>query len=271
MKNLRKTFERHDTERFSTWKELLLQGKTKINAKQLYPHDLVKLIMENNHDDIVEEQWKVLSSQINLKNCLPVVDVSSSMLSGSTVIPLHVSIALGIIMAENINGFFHNYMITFHSEPTFSVLCGKNLKEKVSYTEKLKWGGSTNIESVFKLLLNIAKEKTLQQENIPKRIFIISDMEFDQCHHDVTNWENIKKMYDESGYQRPEIVFWNVNGSSQDFPVQVNENGVCLISGFSTSILKNLLSDEPLDCMNILRNCLDNTRYDVFRETFVIN
>ena len=174
-------------------------------------------------------------------------------------------------MAENINGFFHNYMITFHSEPTFSVLCGKNLKEKVSYTEKLKWGGSTNIESVFKLLLNIAKEKTLQQENIPKRIFIISDMEFDQCHHDVTNWENIKKMYDESEYQRPEIVFWNVNGSSQDFPVQVNENGVCLISGFSTSILKNLLSDEPLDCMNILRNCLDNTRYDVFRETFVIN
>ena len=47
-------------------KELLLQGKTKINAKQLYPHDLVKLIMENNHDDINVKDHNF--SNVNMQN-----------------------------------------------------------------------------------------------------------------------------------------------------------------------------------------------------------
>lgn len=259
MKNLRKTFEKHDQSRFLEWKSLLSQGKVKVNAKQLYPHDLIKCVLGKNYDSIIEEQWKILSSQTKLKNCLSVVDVSGSMLYGKSVTPLHVAIALGLLICENNEGTFHNRVITFHDEPNFESVEGETLQEKVTQMINMPWGGSTDLEKVFRLIL----EKCSNRMDVPEKIFIISDMQFNSCTGNVTNWENIKSMYNKAGYNRPEIVFWNVNGSSDDFPVTVNEDGVCLISGFSPSILKSLCSDGTLNSMNILRKCLDDIRYEL--------
>ena len=76
-------------------------------------------------------------------------------------------------------------------------------------------------------------------------------MEFDCCGN-LTNYEMIKKAYNVSGYQCPQLVFWNVNGRAGNVPVTVNKQGVALISGASPSVIKSVLTNKvnPVDIMD---------------------
>ena len=77
--------------------------------------------------------------------------------------------------------------------------------------------------------------------------------------------EMIKSKYRNAGYQLPQIVFWNVRAEINNVPSEDNEKGVGLISGFSPSILKDILKGEinrkptPLETM---MNVVDSGRYD---------
>ena len=73
-------------------------------------------------------------------------------------------------------------------------------------------------------------------------------------------------MYAEHEYIRPNIIFWNVNGKSTDFPVSVDDYGTCMISGASPSILKSVLKVSQLSSVNILREVLDSERYLPIRQ-----
>ena len=75
-------------------------------------------------------------------------------------------------------------------------------------------------------------------------LLILSDMQFDQCSRfDNSAMESIRRQYQKAGYQAPKIVFWNLN-SHDNVPVKENEDGVALVSGFSPSILKSVLSAD---------------------------
>lgn len=54
--------------------------------------------------------------------------------------------------------------------------------------------------------------------------------------------------YEAAGYTLPQVVFWNLAASripgQKSTPVQVNEKGVALVSGFSGQLLK-LFMDKP--------------------------
>jgi len=100
---------------------------------------------------------------------------------------------------------------------------------------------------------------------MPKRLFIISDMQFNKADDQfVTNFQNIQGKYKQAGYAMPTIVFWNVNGTINDFPVSHEENGTVLVSGFSPSILKDLVqSGDFSNPLTFLRKVLDAERYNV--------
>lgn len=49
----------------------------------------------------------------------------------------------------------------------------------------------------------------------------------------------MEKAFNDSGYQLPNIIFWNVAGSSNGVSVTKFEDGVSMISCFSTNILEN--------------------------------
>ena len=92
---------------------------------------------------------------------------------------------------------------------------------------------------------------------LPKRLFIISDMQFNEIEYRSagvkTNFEVIEQKYKDAGYTRPQIVFWNVNGSSTDFPVTVDDQGTALISGFSPSVMKAVVNGKDFSPSTILR------------------
>jgi hypothetical protein len=72
----------------------------------------------------------------------------------------------------------------------------------------------------------------------------------------------IKKKYESSGYTIPEVVFWNVQSRSRgNLPVAFDENGTALISGFSPSILKSLLSGNRITPLDIMNQSVESDRY----------
>lgn len=64
--------------------------------------------------------------------------------------------------------------------------------------------------------------------------------------------DSISSMYREAGYSLPRLVFWNVGYSYDTIPMQNNEKGVLLVSGFSKNLVRAVSSgvtdmDELLD------------------------
>ncbi len=270
MKRLKNAFQKHSPERFDMWTNQLKLGNpkvAKVNAKQLYPHELIREVRTRTANEVTEAQWKVLVDEVrklgSLSDAVVVVDTSGSM-ADPNYIPLDVAVSLGLIISDVVTGPFHGHVISFNTVPAFTVIPDASLRERWNAVSSMKWGGSTDIEKTFKLIVDRGSQCGLSQKEMPKRLFIISDMQFNSC-SSKTNWERINEIYAESGYVRPQIVFWNVNGDSTDFPITVDENNTAMISGFSPSIIKALLKGEQLTPMIVVRNALDDPRYDPVR------
>ena len=278
MKRLKKAFEKHAPDQFAVWKTKLVKGEVEVKAKQLFPHELVhELRVKGGSDVVCEAQWKVLESEVEklgtLKDSLCICDVSGSMESwgfgyGSgkapAFVPMDVSIALSLIVANAVQGPFHNHVITFHDTPTFHVVKSGSLYDRYMGLKCAPWGGSTNLQATFGLILDQAKKHKLAPKDMPKRVFLFSDMQFDQAtqvHCQKTNYQVIESKYAKHGYTRPQIVFWNLVGSSTDFSVSVSDNGTALISGFSPSVMKAILNGKDFSPYTVMRDTLDDERY----------
>lgn len=274
MHKLEKAFARNDPERFNQWKAGLEKGETKVNALQLFPHEIVKKYLSlGTKDALLEAQWKEIlehTKKLNtFKNSMVVVDVSGSMMSGSTgVIPLHVALALGILISECVIQPFTNNVITFHDKPTNVNIEASSLFEKLRKLQRAPWGMSTNIQAVFDLLLDAAKINKLPNENMIKQVFIVSDMQFNiACPGNMlTNFETARLKFKSAGYDLPQLVFWNVNGKFNEYPVTIDETGTILISGFSQSVLKYIIEGQEVTPWGILLNTINSERYKKIRD-----
>jgi hypothetical protein len=71
----------------------------------------------------------------------------------------------------------------------------------------------------------------------------------------------------DAGYQLPRLVFWNVNSRTGTIPVKENDLGVALVSGFSTNLVKMVMSNktDPYEC---LLETLNSPRYLPIKEAF---
>ena len=152
--------------------------------------------------------------------------------------PISVAFSLAIYFAERNSGDFKNHFITFSCNPQLVEIKGKDIYEKVKYCETFAECANTDIQAVFDLVLSTAvKNKTLP-EDMPSKLYIISDMEFDYCaeNSDVTNFEYAKEKFEQNGYALPKVVFWNVASRNMQSPVEMNEQGVTLVSGCNPRI-----------------------------------
>jgi hypothetical protein len=263
-----KAFNRNDEERFCEYLESVLSGEKKIHSETLYPYQVIRTIFNspyNNNNNIDAKQkkamnvlWENLPNYMEEEeNVIAVVDVSGSMYGEfiKDLRPITISVSLGIYFAERNTGIFKDTFITFSKNPKLQKIIGNDIYEKVVNVSKSDWGYNTNLIKTFKTIIDVAKENELKEEELPKKVYIISDMQFDVAIEDnsKTNFEAIDNMFKEAGYKRPKLVFWNVNAYS-DVPIDMDENGTYLISGASPSILKYVM------------NCDSSTPYDFMLE-----
>lgn len=276
-------FLKNDEERRKEYLEKLKKGETKINASTLYPHDIVHKYSGGycrlgNNDATIEALWKALPDTVQgCGNTIVVADGSYSMTDNiggnTTVTALDVANALAIYFAEHSSGEFKDKYITFSERPQLVDFSkADSLHDKLQIALTYDECANTNIEKVFDLILTTAIKHNMRQEDMPKNILIISDMEFDSCatSGDSNIWrrnrpnqrlfEIIAQRYADAGYQFPRLVFWNVNSRTDTIPVKENELGVALVSGFSVNIVKMVISNK-LDPYECLLETLNSERY----------
>ena len=279
-------FNRHDYTRRAEFLEDVQNGVEKINADTVNPYEIVKRYHNDNeycywdshvssYDKELELAWKALPNKLkDDKDVLVVLDTSGSMMSeipNSRLRIAHVANSLAIYFAERLHGQFRNKIISFSRTPKYLDLSNcTTLRDKLQYIESQSEVANTNITATMRLILNTARQNHMSQSKLPSTILILSDMEFDGCvefegdyifgDQRKSLFEDIQREYESYGYKMPRIAFWNIGSRTNAIPLQQNDLGVALISGFSTSTAEMVMSNE-LDPYKALIKVITKKRY----------
>ena len=261
-----KAFNKNAEVAYREYKGNLATGEATINAGAVYPYDVVKSVNEGDRQ-VADAQWKALPNYMEGSNerVIPVVDVSGSMWcpagGSSSVSCLDVAVSLGLYISERNEGIFKDKFVTFSTHPSFVSVSG-SLSNRLRTMKNSDWGMSTNVEAVFNLLLDSAVQHSVQESDMPTKILILSDMQFNQCANMGDNFmDMISAKYKNAGYKAPELVFWNMRAGN-NVPVTFDQKGVALVSGFSPSLMKSVLACESLNPVQMMKDTVCVERYD---------
>lgn len=263
MMNYRNAFKRHDSERFDDYINRVSEGKEKINATTLYPYDIVeKIIYGKEENKVLEVQWENLPNYIEQTNAVVMADVSASM-NGR---PMATSIGLALYFAERNTGAYHNLFMTFSYEPQFVQIKGKTITEKVRNIQYADWRMNTDLCKALMKILSLAVKNKCSQEEIPKSLIIITDMEIDSCTSEREQlYDKVSRKFEEAGYKIPNVVFWNVNSRKDTFLADKHSKGVQLVSGQSVNTFKNLLGAIDKTPIEFMYSVLNSERYQCIK------
>ena len=260
---------------------------TKVNATTLYPYEVVAKACNGNgwwlkpisevDRAMVNKYWENLPDYLNGKDCsmMCVVDTSGSMTGSNAAAPINVAISLGMYCAERVGGPFKNHYISFSSMPQLIKVEGIDFVDKARRIYETNLCENTNLEAVFDLLLDTARNRRVRKEDIPKTIVVISDMEIDQgtgsyWGSNVPRWttstastemEKIRMKWAHYGFELPKLVYWNVD-ARQDTILDAGPN-VTFVSGMSPTIFKQVLTGKTGYDLMIETICSD--RYAVIK------
>ena len=265
--------------RFASSKE------TKVNAGALYPHDIAHRAFGMSigtsiyapERQMLQKYWDNLPDYYKgrKENGIAVVDVSGSMYGT----PLEAAVSMGAYIADKAHGPFAHHFITFSDTPELVEFRGVDIVDKMKRCKDASWDMSTNLEGVFDMLLDTARKSRASANDMPERIYIFSDMEFNAC---VTNsqkvrgpWgyhfmamnragidtlmETMKKKWAAYGYKLPSVVFWNLNSRGRNNIPAIGE-GFSYVSGFSPVIMQQILAGK--DGIDLMLEKLNSSRYD---------
>ena len=290
----RNAFARHDLtrekENKQTYAEFAKSAETKVNAKTLNPCEVVSeatRIFHNALDStdrlMVNKYWDNLEDYFKNAtfNGVAVVDTSGSMTGGwnsrnSKIKPIDVAISLGMYCAEkcNKNSPWYGHYITFSRQARLIPVEGVDFVDKVKRIYQKNLCENTNIKSVFDLILNLAIQNNVKQEDMPENIIVISDMKFDSCATFNSNrhWggsdaretqsemERIAKIWKAHGYRLPHLVFWNVEARQDNIPMRDNGR-VTFVSGYSPVIYEMVMTGKT--GLDLVMDKLNSERYAV--------
>ena len=270
-------FQKNDTERFEGYKESLKKGETTVNASVLFPHDCVRTV-KYGESDIADAQFDALPNYMEGTNeriiCIPDTSGSMGVAVAGKILAVDVSQALALYCSAKIqeDSPFYKKFIPFCSESQFVDWDGMKFSDAVNNRRIFDGAiGSTRIDTALDLILKTAKFFKLSNDYIPTTLMIISDMQF----HSGNNWpgmsgtaskdtevEKCLKRWDEAGYNRPKIVYWNVAGYAGS-PATVKMPNTALISGFSPSVLKAVLSGEDFTPLAVMNRALEKYKINM--------
>ena len=252
---------------------------TKVNASVLYPVDIAHQIFNKYQPSMIERQawqkyWDALPNYYGDKEepGIAIVDVSGSMYGQ----PMEAAVSMGAYIAERGKGPFKDHFITFSGNPQLVEFTGVDIYDKFKRAASADWGQNTNIEAVFDMLLRIGMSNHVAPEDMPKTLYIFSDMEFDECitrgartydqwgytrpmnrgQIDTVMEQQINK-WRAAGYKAPRVIFWNLRSSHNNIPA-IGE-GFSYVSGFSPIMIENILSGK--DRIALMRDKLNSERY----------
>lgn len=267
------------------------ENKT-VNADALYPHDVAhkafelqgwNRAMRVGPDSVerlmLQKYWDNLKDFYNgrQENGIAIVDTSGSM----NGVPMEAAVSMGAYIAEKAHGPFAGHFITFSANPHLVKFEGVDIADKLNRCVSADWGINTNLEAVFDLLLNTALSSRAAAEDMPERLYIFSDMQFDQCVTSgrVSNdrygygrslgqsgidtlMDTMRKKWAAHGFKLPSVVFWNLNAWAGNNIPAIGP-GFSYVSGFSPVMIEQILSGK--DGIDLMLDKLNSERYAPIR------
>ena len=253
---------------------------TTVNADVLNPVDIAKKCFDYNKKTktdiaMLEKYWTNLKDYYNghEENGLCIVDTSGSMYGT----PIEAAVSMGAYIAERGHGPFANHFITFSNNPTLVKFEGTDIVDKFDRVRsRSDWGNSTNIEAVFDMLLHTAKKDNVSPADMPERLYIFSDMEFNYCVNTNSNenakygyrseitedaisteLEKIAQKWTAEGYELPKVIFWNLDARQNNIPALGGR--FSYVSGFNMNMVETILSGK--DGYDLMLAKLNSDRY----------
>ncbi len=277
----RKRFEEHIRK--------ALEGDGKVNGRRLMPHEFIMALedRETNETDqnTLQAQWNDLRDSILEKGSLGKTVVMCDFSGSMSGMPMNVSKGLGLLCAECTHPAFRNRMLTFDSTPNWhDVSKYDSLYEKIKSFRGVSQGLSTNFQAAVDLILRRLIDAKVPVGEEPDVLLVLTDMGWDQANNSYgtnggfeTHIDRIRKQFEnKGGWKVPTIVVWNISGNFQEFHHEAETVGTCTISGWSPNILKYIMSGENLieklnnlTPLNMMREVLDDPRYDPIRQLFI--
>ena len=264
----RGAFLRNDSARYSDYMAQVRRGEASLHTGAVMPYEIVRAAYSADEADraALDATWRALEDFTRDENALVVADGSGSMYWGGDPKPATVAQSLAIYFAQRNRGAFRNHFITFSMNPRLVEVKGADIVEQVNYCRSFCECGNTDLQRVFELILDAAVQGRVPQEELPSTLYIVSDMEFDECAEDasvsVFAWS--KAAFRRHGYALPRVVFWNVQSRNCQQPVSMNAQGVALVSGCTPRIFSQVMSGE-LDPYANMMSVLGSERYAMIR------
>jgi hypothetical protein len=178
-------------------------------------------------------------------------------------------LALGLLISELSQEPWKGRVITFEETHQLHKLHGANLKVKlqplVAALGPRKKGA--NLQGVFSKILSTAVAGRLRKDMMVKRVFVLSDMDFDGWAGPaaawVTEYQSISNQFSAEGFAEPEVVFWNVGTSKASMPVVAAQEGAALVSGYSKNLVRLFLeADGNLTPATVMAGAISDPEYD---------
>lgn len=283
----RNAFARRDMIK-AKYENFMKDEKTTVNAGTLYPYEVVAKAynltrssysysysrysgynFEDNFDaterNAINKYWANLKDYFNgcSLDALCMIDTSGSMWGSEASAPINVAISIGLYAAERARGPFAGHYISFSSRPQLIETAGVDFVDKVRRIYSTNLCDNTNIEAAFDMVLNTALHNHCTQDDLPKSIIVVSDMEFDAQRgyygsRNGTLMENIERKWNQAGYKMPNLVYWNVQARQNNIPMTVKD-GISYVSGFSPVIFEQVMKGKT--AFDLMLDKLDSERY----------
>jgi len=295
-------FMRHDPERYQVHLAYIQSKKDSLLGVSLTPielvaktiefHDVWNLAQKEQFPKVahfkqnfaekqlrtVDARWKALISRLRdyggFGDTLAVYGISDPMTSISeydqnNVHPIYPSIALSLILASITKPPFDAGFIAFLEHLTLARPQGleeKDLIDLVNDLLAIEPGGSINVKDVLlSIVLPLAKEHQVTNDDMIKRVLVLSDRRFDDLAGTLIGpwwlnqtpeiekenrwriiYDRIEQAFQGAGYDVPEIIFWELSSNNsvrQTAEVEVERRGVTLLTGYSSEMVRSFLGD----------------------------
>ncbi|WVZ93556.1 hypothetical protein U9M48_039526 [Paspalum notatum var. saurae] len=269
MSKYKNVFQKHDKHRLTGFFDEVRTGHARMPADAVLPHDLIAAALKGEHDEAAELQWRrmvaSLAGEGRLANCIAVCGLSGT--AGGT--PASAAIALGLLTSELSQDPWKGRVITFNARHQLHKVLGTSLKDKlrplVEAIGAHKKG--SNLQGVFSKILQLAVAGGLRKDMMVKRVFVLSDMDFDGWTGPASVWkteyQGICDKFAAEGFTVPQVVFWNVGTSKVPMPVVAAQEGAALVSGYSKNLVRLFLeADGELTPAAVMADAISGPEYD---------
>ncbi len=244
------TLERHNQEsRYIEW--IKAQPTAKFTG---YVHELMKGVNRNltlAQKYTIDKQFEgVLELATKDKkiteNIWCALDTSGSMQARvANTSAFEICLGLGIYFSTLNEGAFRDHVIMFDKESKLMKLSGSFSDKALQLLSATTAWGTTNFQSVIDEIVRVRNSnRDIPISDYPSTLIVVSDMQFNPTEDSKTNYETAIKKLKDVGLPPIRIVWWWVTGRAEDFPNQLDDEGVVMLGGFDGAIISNLLGEE---------------------------